>query len=119
MTITTLPGNITLHEAIRRAKADPNALTIEQLSARYEQSVREAEEEYGPHVPSLILHRLPQRGRPKNGKPVEPVKTKSVRMPPAFWDEMQRLASIEGLTVHSAMRTAMIEWVERKHAVTS
>lgn len=115
MITETLPKLITEDEMIRECKGKGQSL--EYLQANYAQIVKEVEAEYGPHVPSIYLHLLPKRGRPRSGEPVELVKTKSVRMPPAFWDEMQGLASNEGLTVHTAMRTALIEWVERRHAV--
>jgi hypothetical protein len=117
--MTTLHGNTTLQEAIRRAKADPQALSAEQLSARHAQSVKEAEEECGPHVPSLILHLLPKKGRPKAGEIVEPVKAKSIKMSPALWDKIGALASKHGLSVHAFIKTVLLDFIEkdeRRHA---
>ena len=102
----------TMEEAIKRARNTGH--TEEELQARYWQSVKEAEEDFPPDMPSLLLH-LPQRGRPKNGEVIEPVKTKSVKMPPAFWKDFQGIASNEGMTLHSAMRAALIEWAEKRH----
>ncbi|MCL1893958.1 MAG: hypothetical protein FWG02_06975 [Holophagaceae bacterium] len=106
------------YEDVRR-ECKGKGRSLEYIRANYDQIVKEAEEEFGPHVPPQILPYLPQRGRPRSGEPVELVQTKSVRMSPAFWEEMQGLASIEGLTIHSAMRTAMVEWVEKRHGVSN
>jgi hypothetical protein len=115
---TALPELITLDEAFNRVEADPNTLAIEELQARYFESVKECEEEYGPDVPSIYLHLLPRRGRPKANEAVAPVQTKSVKMPPAFWNQFQTLSRSKGMTIHAAIRSALLEWVERNHAGT-
>ena len=117
MTTTEMPKFITEEEMIEECKGKGRSL--EYIRANYDQIVKEAEEEFGPHVPPLILPYLPSRGRPRSGEPVELVKTKSIKMTPVFWEEMQGLASLKGLTVHTAMRTALIEWVEKHHKATS
>jgi ribosomal protein S12 methylthiotransferase accessory factor YcaO len=47
---------------------------------------------------------------------VKPVKQKVVKMPPDFWDELQGLAARQGITLHNAIRAALVEYVARKHA---
>jgi hypothetical protein len=105
---------ITLDQALAEARG--KGRTVGELHARYEQSLQEAEAECGPQVPSLMLHLLPKRGRPKMGEPIKPAKSKSIRMSPVFWDELQRLAVMEGLSLHTAMRAALLEWVGKRHA---
>jgi hypothetical protein len=93
--------------------------TIEELQARYHQSVKEAEEEFPPDMPSLILHLLPKKGRPKSGEIVEPVKAKSIKMSPALWDKIGALASKHGLSVHAFIKTVLLDFIEkdeRRHA---
>jgi hypothetical protein len=109
------PELVTMEEAVRRAKADPATPTIEEMQVRHPQAAKEAEAEYGPHVPSIYLHLLPRRGRPKVGEPQEPVQTKSVRMSPVFWEEFRELAGRDGMTLHAAIRSALVDWVEKKH----
>ena len=102
---------IALAEAMERASADPSALGAEELVARHAISAREAEAEYGPHVPPLCL---PRRGRPPAGASFDAAKSKAVKMPPAFWEKFQSVASREGLTVHGAIRAALLEYMDRK-----
>jgi len=78
--------------------------TTKDLQARHAASVAEAEAEFGPQVPSL------KRGRPAKGVATEPVQVKDVKMPPAFWEVMERKARKSGLSLHAAMRTALYEW---------
>lgn len=53
----------------------------------------------------------PKRGRPAKGVAVEPVEVKAVKMPPAFWKALEVAARKHGLTLHAAMRTALVEWL--------
>jgi len=69
-----------------------------------------------PHPPTDPPARIPElpapkRGRPAKGAVVEPVEVKAVKMPPAFWKALELAAMKRGLTVHAAMRTALVEWL--------
>ena len=104
---------IPLAEAVERAKADPKALGMDELIARHAQSAKESEEKYGPQVPPF----MPRRGRPRRGEvSVVMVKSKAVKMPPAFWELFQAIALKEGLSVHSAIRIALLDYVAKKQA---
>jgi hypothetical protein len=110
-----MPELITMEQALRQSKG--NGRTLEDIKANYAETVKEVEAKYGPHVPSIYLHLLPKkRGRPKNGAAADPVKIKSVKMSPDFWDELQALAARQGITLHNAIRAALVEYVARKHA---
>ena len=55
-------------------------------------------------------------GRPPKGEEA-PVQVKAVKMPSAFWDSFQAEAEAAGLTLHAAMRNALLEWAG-KHRVS-
>lgn len=55
-------------------------------------------------------------GRPPKGEEA-PVQVKAVKMPTAFWDSFQAEAQANGLTLHAAMRNALLEWAG-KHRVS-
>ena len=57
------------------------------------------------------------RGRPKRGAETGPTVPKSVRFPVGVWRELESVARSEGLTLHSALRSAIAEWA-RAHAKT-
>ena len=54
-------------------------------------------------------------GRPPKGEEA-PVQVKAVKMPAAFWDSFQSQANAEGLTLHAAMRNALLEWTGKHKA---
>ena len=101
-----------LAEAIERAKADPKAYGVDELIERHAQSAKEAEDKYGPCVPLL----MPRRGRPGAGETVDMVKSRAVKMTPAFWEQLQAVAAREGITVHSAIRAALLDYMAKKQA---
>jgi hypothetical protein len=48
------------------------------------------------------------RGRPKRGAETGPTVPKSVRLPPAVWQELERRARSEGVAVHALVRKAVL-----------
>jgi hypothetical protein len=56
---------------------------------------------------------LPSRGRPKKGEETGPSTTRSVRFPDRIWERVEKVAKAKNLPVHAALRTAIVEWVER------
>jgi hypothetical protein len=53
----------------------------------------------------------PTRGRPKKGEAVPGSSGRSVRLPDAVWDELQRIAEARGASAHALMREAIVRWV--------
>ena len=54
-------------------------------------------------------------GRPPKGEEA-PVQVKAVKMPADFWDSFQSQAQAAGLTLHAAMRNALLEWAGKHKA---
>jgi len=109
MTTAALLKTITIEQALEETKG--KGPTIAELEASYGQIVAEVEAEFPPDFPIL-----PKRGRPKADSRVMTAKIKSVRMEPEFWDDLSMIANSQGLTIHAAMKIALIEYSERKHA---
>jgi hypothetical protein len=76
--------------------------------------VAELERDYGPQVPPFLA----VRGRPRKGTVVAPAEPRSVKMPPAFWNAMTEAAGRSGLSLHGAMREALLDWT-RTHTPPS
>ncbi len=53
------------------------------------------------------------RGRPKKGTETGPTVPRSVRFPAQLWRELEAKAKAEGLTLHAALRAAILEWAKR------
>jgi hypothetical protein len=54
------------------------------------------------------------RGRPRRLLEVGGTKPRSVRFPEAVWERIAKQAKRRGLTVHAALRQAVLEWL--RHA---
>lgn len=75
-----------------------------------------------PGGPSLLaLWEMPQlataavllrRGHPGKGKRRATV-VRSVRLPKALWEEIERTARAKHLNLHQAMRAALLSWIRR------
>ena len=53
----------------------------------------------------------PGRGRPRKGAESGPTIPRSVRFPANVWKQIEKKARAGGLTVHAAMRVAIVRWV--------
>jgi hypothetical protein len=60
----------------------------------------------------FILHTRP--GRPKRDEAGGHSSTRTVRFPDAVWDEVQRLAERDGLSMHAAIRQAILNWKDSR-----
>jgi hypothetical protein len=52
------------------------------------------------------------RGRPKRLLEVGGTQPRSVRFPDAVWKQIEARAKAKGLTVHAALREAIIDWLK-------
>jgi hypothetical protein len=53
----------------------------------------------------------PTRGRPKRGGAASGSSGRSVRLPDAVWDELERIAEARGASAHALMREAIVRWL--------
>jgi hypothetical protein len=68
---------------------------------------------YYEHIRQAGGVRLRARsGRPRAGESAGPTETRSVRLPPAVWARVEAQAEREGLTVHAAVRQAVLIWLK-------
>lgn len=55
-----------------------------------------------------------RRGRPRKGTETGPTEPRSITFPAPVWELLEKRAKAQGLTLHSALRAAIIDWV--RHA---
>ena len=53
------------------------------------------------------------RGRPRKGTETGFTVPRSIRFPAPVWKQLERRAQEEGLTLHSALRAAILDWAKR------
>ncbi len=87
---------------------------LETLKARHAADVAWAEAHRKESLARAVRIRIVP-GRPPKGEEA-PVQVKAVKMPPEFWDAFQAQAQEAGLTLHAAMRNALLEWAGKHKA---
>jgi hypothetical protein len=107
---------------VKKLKIDPAPMTLEAFQAlgserglplaemgrHHAEDVAALERDFGPQFPAFLC----QKGRPRKGIAATPVQPRVVKMPPAFWATMGELADASGLTLHAAMREALLKWTQ-------
>jgi hypothetical protein len=53
------------------------------------------------------------RGRPLKGQETGPTIPRSIRFPAPVWKRLEARAKAEGISLHAALRAAIIAWAER------
>lgn len=53
------------------------------------------------------------RGRPRRGEETGPTVPRSIRFPDSIWKQIEERAAAEGITLHAALRAAVLEWMAR------
>ena len=53
------------------------------------------------------------RGRPRKGEETGPTIPRSIRFPAPVWKRLEKEAKAKGITLHAALRAAIMEWVAR------
>ncbi len=54
-----------------------------------------------------------KRGRPKKGQETGPTLPRSIRFSGPVWKRLEKHAKAKGLTLHAALRAAVLGWVSR------
>ena len=91
-----------------------NGEPVEVLKARHTNDAALAEAHKNEPLSAALRIRIVP-GRPPKGEEA-PVQVKAVKMPAAFWDSFQAQARADGLTLHAAMRNALLEWAGKHKA---
>lgn len=53
------------------------------------------------------------RGRPRKGEEAGPSVPRSIRFPESIWEQIEKRAAAEGISLHAALRAAVLEWMAR------
>ena len=86
---------------------------LEVLQARHAEDMALAMAEKDKPLEDPIRIRIVP-GRPPKGQEA-PVRLKAIKMPEAFWAQMEVAAKNSGLNLHAAMREALTKWTKEHH----
>lgn len=87
---------------------------LEVLQKRHSKDLAWAEAHKNAPIEGGVRIRI-KPGRPPKGQEA-PVRVKAVKMPVAFWENFESQAEAAGLTLHAAMRSALLEWASKHRA---
>jgi hypothetical protein len=54
-----------------------------------------------------------RQGRPRKGTETGPTEPRSIRFPPSVWKMLEVRAKAEGMSLHAALRAAVMAWAGR------
>jgi hypothetical protein len=97
---------------MKKARMGPARASLREMP---EVNFRTAKLRHNPYAKRIaaegIVHvRL---GRPKKGEESGPTIPRSIRFPAPVWKRLEKRAKAEGITLHAALRTAIVEWIGR------
>lgn len=87
---------------------------LEVLKKRHAEDVKWAEDRMATGPEDGLRIRI-NPGRPPKGQEA-PVQVKAVKMPAEFWALFETQAAAAGLSLHAAMRSALLEWASKHRA---
>ncbi|BDG09231.1 hypothetical protein [Anaeromyxobacter paludicola] len=100
-----------MKKKVRKPK-EPSAASLRDIPPVDFDHARVRRNPYAARVASEGVVHL-GRGRPKKGTETGPTVPRSVRFPAKLWTLLEEKAKAEGLTLHSALRNAILQWAKR------
>jgi hypothetical protein len=96
-----------------RKPSEPSKTSLRQIPEVDFASAKIRRNPYASRVAAEGIVHL-RRGRPKRGTETGPTEPRSIRFPSPVWELLEKRAKAQGLTLHSALRAAIIDWA--RHA---
>lgn len=103
-----------MKKANRRAQPEPSRQSLREVPEVDFRKVHVKRNPYAARIAAEGLVVQVGRGRPKRLLESGGTTPRSVRFPDAIWSLLERRAKAEGLTLHAALREAILEWA--RHA---
>ena len=96
----------------RRKQREPSKASLHEIPEVNFSKARVHRNPYAARIAKEGIVVQVGRGRPKRLLEVGGTHPRSVRFPDAVWKRVEARAKVEGLTVHAALREAIIAWLE-------
>jgi hypothetical protein len=101
-----------MKKASARDKRPPSARSLQEMpEVDFSQARRNP---YAERIAREGYNVNARRGRPRRGTETGRTTTKTIRFPDAVWELLAERADSEGMTLHAALRAAVLAWA--KHA---
>ena len=99
-----------MKKAHRRATREPSARSLREIPEVDFRKSRVRRNPYARRIAKDGILVQVGRGRPKRLLEVGGTRPRSVRFPDAIWALLEQRAKVKGLTLHAALRQAILEW---------
>jgi hypothetical protein len=97
----------------RKPEREPSARSLREMPEVDFSKVRAHRNKFAKRIADEGLFVQVGRGRPRKVLEVGGTAPRSVRFSPRIWAELERQAKAKGLTLHAALREAILEWLRR------
>ncbi|MGA2451059.1 MAG: ribbon-helix-helix protein, CopG family [Polyangiaceae bacterium] len=102
------------NDRLRRTKhAEPSAASLKEIPEVDFTKVRVRRNPYAARIAREGITVQVGRGRPKKLDQVGGTSPRSVRFPEEVWRVLEARAKKRGMTLHAALREAILAWIER------
>jgi hypothetical protein len=95
----------------RRKQSEPSRTSLKEIPEIDFRKVKVRPNPYASRIAAEGIHF--KRGRPHKGQETGPTTPRSIRFPTPMWKRLEKQAKAKGLTLHAALRAAVLEWVSR------
>ena len=102
-----------MKKAHRRAHREPSRRSLREMPEVDFGKARVKRNPYARRIAEEGLVVQVGRGRPKRVLEAGGTTPRSVRFPETVWTLLERRAKAKGLTLHAALREAILEWARR------
>lgn len=102
-----------MKKAPAKARREPSKRSLRDIPEVDFDKVRVKRNPYARQIPIEGLLVQVGRGRPKRPFEAGGTTPRSVRFPASVWAFLEQRAAAEGLTLHAALRRAILDWARR------
>ena len=99
-----------MKKARKKAQREPSKRSLREMPEVDFSKVRVKRNVYAARIAKDGLVVQVGRGRPKRLLEAGPTSPRSVRFPDKIWALLERRAKAKGITLHAALREAILEW---------
>jgi hypothetical protein len=100
-----------MKKATRRSAAEPSRSSLRETPEVDFEKVKVRRNPYASRIAAEGISVHVGRGRPKKGAETGPTIPRSVRFSASVWKHLERCAKARGMSLHAALRAAVIAWL--------
>jgi hypothetical protein len=107
-----MKGN-SMKKAVKKHQREPSKASLQAMPEVDFSTARVRPNPYAKRIPAEGITVQVGRGRPKKVLETGGTVPRSVRFPPAIWALLEERAKKKGLSLHAALREAILAWTRR------